>query len=140
MNYKEELREAVLKEDFSRTYDVLNELVKENIGEEYLEYLIKLIANNPLVDFGMPGPIVHFIESFPEYKYEMYLKTELKDRPNSLLLWMLNRIVNTPACKNGKEYLLLFHEISERNDIDIAVRTEAKEYLEYQEGCRGTEE
>lgn len=140
MNYKEELREAVLKEDFSRTYDVLNELVKENIGEEYLEYLIKLIANNPLVDFGMPGPIVHFIESFPECKYEMYLKTELKDRPNSLLLWMLNRIVNTPACKNRKEYLLLFREISERNDIDIAVRTEAKEYLEYQEGCRGTEE
>lgn len=135
MNYKEELEKAILRENFYETNDILEKIINEHKGREYLEYLINLIADNPNIDFGMPGPVVHFIEKYPEEEYVSYLIMALKDKPNSLLLWMLNRIVNEPNCTKKEEYILIFDAISKRKDIDMIIRNDAKDYFEFQQGC-----
>lgn len=63
MNYKEELENAILRENFYETNDILEKIINEHKGREYLGYLIKLIADNPNVDFGMPGPVVPLLKN-----------------------------------------------------------------------------
>ena len=135
MNYKEELENAILSENLYETNDILEKIVNEQKGKEYLEYLINLIADNPNIDFGIPGTVVHFIERYPEEEYVSYLIIALNDKPNSLLLWMLNRIVNEPNCTKKEEYIMIFDKISKRKDIDMSIRNNAKGYFDFQRGC-----
>ena len=37
---------------------------------ELVEPILESIATNPLVDFGMPGDLVHFVEQFYKHGYE----------------------------------------------------------------------
>ena len=70
MNDQKKLEEAILKEDFFETSEILDEIYNNGIGEEYVEFLINFMCDNPDIDYGMPGPIVHFIE---KHSIEYYL-------------------------------------------------------------------
>ena len=74
-------------------------------------------------------------EDTPARIYVSYLIIALNDKPNSLLLWMLNRIVNEPNCTKKEEYIMIFDKISKRKDIDMSIRNNAKGYFDFQRGC-----
>ncbi|HOQ00728.1 hypothetical protein [Acetivibrio clariflavus] len=58
------LYENVYNDDFiSIAYDITDELIKLENSSEAVEPIIKLIESNPDVDFGSPGPLVHFLRS-----------------------------------------------------------------------------
>ena len=44
-----------------------------NIEVTYELLIIEIIADNPSVDFGMPGELVHFVEQFYKNGYEELL-------------------------------------------------------------------
>ena len=91
-----------------------------------LEKQYKLLENNPDIDFGNPGPLVHFLEIFYKKGYEKKLVESLKRQPTKHTVWMLNRIINGSE-KEIKNYfinvlldVLKFPNIS--NDLVLIVK------------------
>lgn len=131
MKLPDELKNAIIQEDFYTTNNILEKISEEKEGLKYVEPLISIMESNPETDFGIPGPVVHFIEKFPEEAYVDVVLASLKRMPTSHVLWMLNRIINNPESKRRMEYIQVLSEISERNDADAITRAQAKEYYEY---------
>src|SRR5882724_7027675 len=59
-----------------------------------VEPILRFMENNPKVDFGTPGPLVHFVESFSGQGYEQKLIDSLTRKPTTHTVWMANRVVN----------------------------------------------
>ena len=127
-----ELKAAILKEDFYETNKILEKVFNEGDGLGYVDYLIRIMEENPNIDFGMPGPVVHFIERFPEMEYVDTLLNSLKRKPTSHTLWMLNRIINDPASKRKSEFIQILLKIAKKSDVDTLIRKQAEEYYKYQ--------
>lgn len=98
-------------------------------GIEAVESLLKLMERHPLVEFGMPGAIVHFVETFYGNGYEDLLVQSVKRKPTIHTVWMLHRLINDPEEKRSKEFNLLIQEIANRADIDKEIVNSAKNFL-----------
>jgi len=132
MDKKDILLDAILNEDLYSASDLLDEIYDSGKSAEYIELLIDFIRDNPYIDYGMPGPVIHFIEKHPTEQYLDKLLAVLNDRPNEILLWMLNRIANDPS-ESGKEiYTDIFKKTAERSDVSDPVKEAAKDFYNYQ--------
>lgn len=132
MNNQKKLVEAILEENFLETSEILDEMYNNETGEECVEFLINFMSDNPNIDYGMPGPIVHFIEKYPiEYYLEFLLKAIAK-KPNDTLLWMLNRITNVADNINREKYIDVFKKTAERKDIDAVTKDTALQFYKFQ--------
>ena len=40
-------------------------------GFEAVEPILRFMENHPDVDYGTPGPLVHFVETFPNYEEKL---------------------------------------------------------------------
>ena len=74
--------------------DLVETWASEGAGVEAVESILRFIEEHPAVDFGSPGPLVHFTERFYGYGYEDRLLESIDRRPTALTVWMLNRVVN----------------------------------------------
>ena len=72
MKYFNELKEAMLEEDFYETNDVIGKIKREENGLEYISAILRIMEKNPNVDYGMPGPIVHFMETYYKKGMKIY--------------------------------------------------------------------
>ena len=70
----EDLEKAVLSENLFETNEVVEKIKKEQNPFEYVAPMFRLMEENPELDFGMPGPMVHFIES-PYRKGKAFIPT-----------------------------------------------------------------
>jgi len=104
------LFEDVLNEDFESTEEKLETIIDENDSLENVKRILTFMENHPDVDYGMPGPLVHYIERFFLNGYEELLYDSVKNNPTEHTLWMLNRIINSPKLINKKIF-----NIDERN-------------------------
>ena len=123
---------AIVNEDFDETHKILTDIYNDDNGKMCVEFLITFIMENSDVDYGMPGPVVHFIEKYPIDFYVEFLLKAIKTRPNETLLWMLNRIINSPFVTGKKDYLEILKSTSERNDIAEVTKEVAKRFYDYQ--------
>lgn len=75
-------------------YDILilEKIKNEEKPMDYLADLFVFMENNPNIDYGMLGPIVHFMESYYKKGYEDELLKSVKRKPTQHTVWMLNRI------------------------------------------------
>lgn len=104
-------------------------LKSRNIGIEAVEPLLELIERNPLVSFGRPGAIVHFLESIDGYKEK--LVKSIGKVPTLHTIWMLNRCINAHD-ESENDYKDLLKNVTLRKDIDNSIVDCAKEFLEFQ--------
>ncbi|MEL4106275.1 hypothetical protein AAFA46_05460 [Oscillospiraceae bacterium WX1] len=89
------LNNAVLNDDFiDVSEDVTEELEERSDAFEAVEPILRLMENNPNVDFGKPGALVHYVEKFYRNGYEEKLVESLERKPIKHTVWMLNRIIN----------------------------------------------
>lgn len=132
MNYQEKLVEAICEEDFFETNEILEEICKNEMGEEYVEFLINFMSDNPDIDYGVPGPVVHFIEKYPIDFYLGFLLKAIERKPNDTLLWMLNRIANVSDKKDKKKYMDVFQKTAKRKDIDAVTKDAALDFYKFQ--------
>lgn len=132
MDKKNELIEAILNEDFNETYNILQDINNAGNGNIYVEFLITFIMENPDIDYGMPGPIVHFIEKHPIDFYIGFLLKAIEQKPNDTLLWMLNRIINISVGSEKEQYIELLKITMEREDVDEIIKDVAKRFYAYQ--------
>jgi len=132
MKYFEELKNAIESEDFCDTEDVLEKIKEEDDSIEYVQNLLQFMGEHPDIDYGMPGPVVRYIERYFQKGYEALLYESLSVAPTQHTLWMLNRILNSPKLAEKDKYLALLERIAENADIDETVREDAQNFLDYQ--------
>ena len=135
MNNKilEVLTENIKKEDFEAIYEILN-IIKEEDSMLYIEWILHFMEENPKIDYGMPGPIVHFMEKKYKKGYEKLLLESIKRKPTEHTVWMLNRILNDVNLEERNVYMDVLKAIVKDSKYDEELRSLAKEFLEYQEG------
>ena len=134
MKYYGELIDAMSNEDFYATEEVLEKITEDDDSIEYVGAILKFMEGNPYVDYGMPGPIVHYIERYYLRGYEQLLFESLTRNPIQHTLWMLNRILNSPKLEDKEKYLALLRSIELDDSVDDVVRNDARNFLDYQDG------
>lgn len=124
-------------ENATNEYEV-NELIMEEgveciknygYGVEAVEPLLMFMERHPFVDFGMPGEIVHFVETFSGNGYEDLLVQSVKRKPTLHIVWMLHRLINDPNGTRNNEFVSLMKEVADRPDIDKGIADLAKDFL-----------
>ena len=135
MNNKilEVFTENIKKEDFEAIYEILN-IIKEEDSMLYIEWILHFMEENPKIDYGMPGPLVHFMEKKYKKGYEKLLLESIKRKPTEHTVWMLNRILNDVNLEDRNVYMDVLKAIVKDSKYDEELRSLAKEFLEYQEG------
>jgi hypothetical protein len=99
-----------------------------------LKNILELMVKNPLVEFGAPGPLTHFMEKF--YKenqedYENLLKRSVGEKPTVHTIWLLNRVINESEDEKSIELVGILKSISMNNEIQQEIRNVANFFLEY---------
>ena len=131
MNNKilEVLTENIKKEDFEAIYEILN-IIKEEDSMLYIEWILHFMEENPKIDYGMPGPLVHFMEKKYKKGYEKLLLESIKRKPTEHTVWMLNRILNDVNLEDRNVYMDVLKAIVKDSKYDEELRSLAKEFLE----------
>ena len=120
-------------EDDEITYefdDLIEKISDLNLGLSSIEPLLHFIEEHPLVDFGFPGVIVHYLERFYKQGYEEKLIASLNRKPTRHTAFMLNRLINGTTRK--EDYLLLMNDIVHRNDVEQEIKDDVQEFLDFQ--------
>ena len=133
MCFLEELKEAILDEDFYLTNEILEKISREENAFSYVKEILEIMEANPDLDYGIPGPVVHFMEKYYKHGYESLLLESVKKCPTRQTLWMINRIINDPLLTDRGQYVEVLTEVSHREDVVEDIRNEAKGFLCYQQ-------
>lgn len=132
------LHEEITKiENATDEYEVDEFIMEESVeviknagyGIEAVEEMLLLMERHPLVEFGVPGAIVHFVETFYGKGYEDLLVQSVKRNPTIHTVWMLHRLINDPKATRKKEFVSLMQEIADRTDIANEITNSAKGFL-----------
>lgn len=116
------------RDDFEMVITDCMEDIKRNHNQlASVKPLLQLMERNPLIHFGDPGAIVHFVETFYKKGYEEELVDSIKRKPALHTVWMLNRLIN--GADNKEYYLSLLKEICENKLNDKKIRDEALYFL-----------
>lgn len=114
------LRSTVGQDDFEYIQeDMVSEIEHCENKFDFIEPILKLMEDNPDADFGVPGPLTHFIEHFSQSGYEELLLQSVKRNPTAHNVWLLHRAwndANDPMhdeYKNLAEYLKSMPDLSE---------------------------
>jgi len=101
------------------------------VGSEAVEPVLRFMEQHPNLDYGMPGPLVHFVECFGKRDYDDKLLESLERQPTSHTVGMLNRLINGAESPRELEPLVAAMErvtLNPRADSDTVER--ATHYLE----------
>lgn len=125
----EKLYDSVLHEDFKRiSNNIIKELEEIPNAFDAIEPILKLMEANPNVDFGMPGPLVHFVEKFYKNGYEEKLIYSLQRQPTNPTVWMLNRIINGSGKEQKNFYIEVLENIAVSQTTDESVKLLAQHF------------
>ena len=127
------LYDNVFSDNFTEVaYQVTDELIKSTNSFEAVDPIIRLIESNPSIDFGNPGPLVHFLEKFGEKEYDEKLIESIIRTPSGHTLFMLNRIINSIEDDDKKEtYINLFDTVIDSSTSSCDAKRVAQEFKAY---------
>lgn len=92
---QDRLRQSIGSSDFiGELASITKDLRESQADLGSVEPILRFMEENPGLDFGSPGPLVHFVEKFYGAGYEAELLASLKRHPTPHTVWMLNRIIN----------------------------------------------
>ncbi|MGP1375942.1 MAG: hypothetical protein ACTTKS_00005 [Bulleidia sp.] len=122
------IEDNINRDDFEMVMMDCMEDIKRNHNQlASVKPLLQLMERNPLIHFGDPGAIVHFVETFYKKGYEEELVDSIKRKPALHTVWMLNRLIN--GADNKEYYLSLLKEICKNKLNDKKIRDEALYFL-----------
>jgi hypothetical protein len=106
-----------------------------NVGIESVEPVLRFMEEHPELEYGMPGPLVHFMEEFHMKGYEERLIESVGRRPTMLTMWMLNRVLNgTKEPARRKALVRAMRQAVSNPKIDKATLERLQGFLERQKG------
>ncbi|MBQ9020798.1 MAG: hypothetical protein IJ113_02120 [Eggerthellaceae bacterium] len=108
-----ELEESIIHEDISRQYEILHSAFLVDCSDETIQKILVMVEKHLNVDYGVPGPIVFFIEDcykeIPLKKYEQFVINALFLHPSPVVISLLGRLIN----KSYYEGITLDREITD---------------------------
>jgi hypothetical protein len=112
---------------------LVEDLKKEPGCFDAIEPILWCMEKHSGLEFGSPGPLVHFLESFYGKGYEQKLIESIQRKPTTHTVWMLNRVINGAKNFDEKRRLLEILKAVERySTADIEAKREAAEFLKEQ--------
>jgi hypothetical protein len=103
----DQLQDGALADSFPmRSMELTAAWSSAGVGIETVEPILRFMEEHPDIDFGMPGPLVHFVERFHGKGYEGKLVESIERRPTPLTVWMLNRIINGTKSLDLRQQLI----------------------------------
>lgn len=129
---KKQLENIKSSQDFSSLcYELTDSWSAQGLGPESIDPVLEFMEENR-IDFGMPGPLVHYVENWFSKGYEEKLIRSIRRRPTPHLVWMLNRAINgteEPAAR--RRLVAILKEIPANPASDEAVRAEVEFFLKH---------
>lgn len=112
-------------------YQLVDQWEAADAGVEAVEPILRFMEQHDDVDFGSPGPLVHFVEQFYKNGYEEQLFASLSRKPVSHTITMLHRILNdTHAQKRREKLFEILEAVEVHPDADEFTKERARELLE----------
>ena len=130
-------KEQIIKalKDAAKPYE--NYYIDDEIGQammqladpfELVEPILEIIGTNPTVDFGMPGELVRFVESFYKKGYEELLIASVKKNPTAQNIWMVHRCYNDINNPMRERFRALIMELKDDGTVPQEIKTEIDEF------------
>ena len=95
---------------------------------ELVEPILEIIGLNSTVDFGMPGDLVHYVESFSEKGYEELLIASVKKNPTAHNIWMVHRCYNDVENSLREEFKSLITELKTDSSVSQGIKEVIDEF------------
>ncbi len=112
-------------------YAVADELEVHPEREDAVVPVLTFIERHATADLGLPGPLVHFLETVPGY--ERAVLQSVRAQPTFLTIWMLNRILNVVDEDDARRpYIEALEATLDRQDVDQGARRAAEQALRHQ--------
>ena len=127
----DQLESIASLEDFGdRSADLTATWSASGAGVECVEPILRFVEAYPSLNFGAPGPLAHFAESFYGRGYEDELVESILRKPTTLTVWLLNRLINGTKEARAKQRLVtLMQEASASPFADHAASQMALRFL-----------
>lgn len=98
--------------------------------------LLALLERHPQADFGTPGPLVHALETQPDYP--RLLGDSLDRQPTELTAWMANRLLNSKLPMDERAvWLRRLTVVTSHPKAAASVRDSAIRFLDFQASRQG---
>jgi len=98
---------------------------------DIVESILRFMEGHPEIEYGTPGPLVHFVEAFPNYEEKLLESIERQPTPHTV--GMLNRVINGKRDPQERQAILLvMARVLENAAADAMTRNRASGYLEFQ--------
>jgi len=132
----QEIAELLLQiasaDDFAdRSADLVERLNRDIDGFDSIEPILRFMENHTAVDFGSPGPLVHFVEQFYKNGYEQKLLESILRKPTSHTVWMLNRLINGTAQPDKQILIEAMQQVKQHPLADQSTIQRAAEYVRF---------
>ena len=95
---------------------------------ELVAPILEIIADNPSVDFGMPGELVHFVEQFYKNGYEELLIASVSETPTPHNIWMLHRCYNDINNPQRDKFAEVIRELKNEESISVEIKDAIDEF------------
>lgn len=130
----EQIRQSIIKNSDDSLYEIEEEIEKiktlEGIDISIVSELLSFYEEYPHFDFGMPGALTHYLETFYQKGYEEKLVTSIKRKPTHHTLWMLNRVINGTEKDSTKDfYIQILKAVATNDKVELSLQELANEYI-----------
>jgi hypothetical protein len=105
-----ELESIPTDEEFeSGSNELAETLISRGVGLEAVKPILLFMESHPQIDYGAPGPLVHFMErhykSDEEYRntYEELVVESIRRKPTAHTVFLLNRLMNGAKVPEKKQ-------------------------------------
>ena len=95
---------------------------------ELVAPILEIIADNPSVDFGMPGELVHFVEQFYKNGYEELLIASVSEKPTPHNIWMLHRCYNDINNPQRDKFAEVIRELKNEESVSVEIKVAFDEF------------
>ena len=99
-----------------------------NIEVTYELLTLEIIADNPSVDFGMPGELVYFVEQFYKNGYEELLIASVSEKPTPHNIWMLHRCYNDINNPKHEKFAEVIKKLKNEESVSTEVQAAIDEF------------
>ena len=93
-----------------------------------MEPILEIIGTNPLVDFGMPGDLVHFVEQFYKHGYEELLISSVRKNPTPHNIWMVHRCYNDTENPKHEMFAELMRDLKNDSSVSAEIKNSIDEF------------
>ena len=128
---KQELQGNITNPNF-REYcaELTKRLLELSDPKEAIVPILDFMSENPALDYGTPGALVHFIEKFPEEACADFLLDSIRKQATEHNTWMLQRIMNDWSSPRQDEYIAFWKGLIENPNVDDNLKPSLREAME----------